>query len=204
MSTRIRTVRHLAVVATLLGAVLLAGCGSDDSDGAAATTTTTEAAAATTTTTAPDDEAPADTVEVTLEDYKFTGLPDSVPAGTKLTITNASEKELHEMVVMRIPDEEERPIDELAQLPEEELGTIFAGEPAMVLLAPPGGEQITAVGDGTITEPGRYAVVCFIPTGIDPDVYLNAPATPEGPPELPADAGPPHFMQGMYAEVLVT
>ncbi len=39
-------------------------------------------------------------------------------------------------------DEEERPIDEIAQLPESELGAIFAGEPAMVLLAAPGGEQI--------------------------------------------------------------
>lgn len=202
MSTRIRTARHLAAAA-LLATAALAGCGSDDDDGAA--TTTTAQAPAETTTTATDDPAPDDgPVEVTLVDFDFEGLPESVPAGTKLTVRNESEKELHEMVVMRIPDEEERPIDEIAQLPEAELGALFAGEPAMVLLAAPGGEQITAVGDGTIDEPGRYAVVCFIPTGIDPDTYLNAPPTPEGPPELPADAGPPHFMQGMYAEVLVT
>lgn len=202
MSTRIRTARHLAAAA-LLATAALAGCGSDDDDGAASSTTAP--APAETTTTATDDPAPDDgPVEVTLVDFDFEGLPESVPAGTKFTVRNESEKELHEMVVMRIPDEEERPIDEIAQLPEAELGALFAGEPAMVLLAAPGGEQIDAVGDGTIDEPGRYAVVCFIPTGIDPDVYLNAPPTPEGPPELPADAGPPHFMQGMYAEVLVT
>lgn len=203
MSTRPRTARRL-VAAGVLTIASLAGCGSDDDDATTASEATSETTTSdgTTTTVAPDD--PGDTVEVTLSDYKFTGLPESVPSGTTFTITNASEEELHEMVAVRIPDEEERPIGELATLPEEELGAIFTGEPALVLLAPPGGEQITAVGDGSLDEPGRYAVVCFIPTGIDPDTYLNAEPTEEGPPELPADAGPPHFMQGMYAEVLVT
>ncbi len=32
----------------------------------------------------------------------------------------------------------------------------------------PGEEGMPVVGDGTVTEPGRYAVVCFIPVGADP------------------------------------
>jgi hypothetical protein len=75
------------------------------------------------------------------------------------------------------------------------------GEPAMVILAPPGGgDTIPAVGDGTITEPGRYAIICSIPQGADPDAYLNAPPS-DGPPQV--DGGPPHFTLGMYAELEV-
>ena len=36
------------------------------------------------------------------------------------------------------------------------------------LIAGPGEEGMAVVGDGTITEPGRYAVVCAIPIGADP------------------------------------
>ena len=75
---------------------------------------------------------------------------------------------------------------------------------AMVLLAPPGSsEQIVAVGDGSLTEPGRYLVACFIPTGADPQAYLDAASSSEGgPPEV--EGGPPHFTHGMWAEVTVT
>jgi hypothetical protein len=198
------------LAATLAAGLLLAACGDDDdtTDTAAdEVTTTTEADATTTTeaetttTTEAEDDAAPGTVEVTAVDYAFEGLPETVPAGTKLTFTNTSETELHELVVMRIPDEEERPLEELLALPEEELGAIFgAGMPATVLLAPPGGEQVSAVGDGTIAEPGRYAVVCFIPTGADPAAYLES-AGPDGPPDVPG--GPPHIVHGMHAELVV-
>ena len=144
------------------------------------------------------------TREVTAADYAFQDLPSSVDAGTTFTLTNASTTELHEMVVLRIPDEEKRTVSELINLPEEELGAILGeGEPAMVLIAPPGGgEMIKAVGDGTLTEKGRYAVVCFIPTGADPQAYLAAAQTAsEGPPQV--DGGPPHAFQGMYGEITV-
>jgi hypothetical protein len=59
------------------------------------------------------------------------------------------------------------------------------------------------VGDGTLVEPGRYAIACFIPTGADPAEYLEAAAqTEEGPPQGVA-GGPPHFVQGMVAELVV-
>ena len=38
---------------------------------------------------------------------------------------------------------------------------------AAVLLADPGGEQIAAIGDGVLSEPGRYLLLCAIPTGVD-------------------------------------
>jgi len=75
--------------------------------------------------------------------------------------------------------------------------------PAAVLLAPPGGEQIDALGDGTLADPGRYALVCFIPTGVDPDEYLNAPPGEGGGPPVIEGAGPPHADHGMYAELTV-
>ncbi len=145
------------------------------------------------------------TETVTAVDYSFQDLPSSVKAGTTLELTNASTTELHEMVVLRIPDHEKRPVQELVRLPEDQMMAIFGqGEPAMVLLAPPGGgEMIKAVGDGKLTEKGRYAVACFIPTGVDPAAYLAAAeAAGDGPPSIPG-AGPPHVAHGMFGQITV-
>jgi hypothetical protein len=106
------------------------------------------------------------------------------------------------MVLIRIPDGETRPVTELVKLPESELERLFAGDPAMVLLRAPGGEQINAVGDGTVTEKGRYAVICGIPTGADPAAYLAAAQNPQGGPPQVA-GGPPHFVNGMFGELKV-
>lgn len=133
-----------------------------------------------------DEEAAGDVLEVEAVDYAFEGLPDSVPAGTKLTLTNTSEVEAHELVAFRIPDGETRSVEELLALPEEELMSMMSGPPATVLLAPPaGGEQVAAVGDGTLTEPGRYALVCFVPTGADPAALMEE-SGPDGPLRTPA------------------
>ena len=204
-----RTARTL-LAATLTAGLLLAACGDDDETtdtaaGEAAVTTTTEAPAGdeptvTGASAGGDTATTPGTLEVTAVDYAFEGLPETVPAGTKLTFTNSSTAELHELVAMRIPDEETRSLEELLTLPESELGAIFGGPPATVLLAPPSGEQIAALGDGTLAEPGRYALVCFVPTGADPDAYL-AEAGPDGPPD--AAGGPPHIVHGMHAELVV-
>lgn len=175
MTTRIpRRLAHAGAVAAL--AVLAAACGGGD-----------------------------DTKTVTAADYSFQDLPKEVDAGTTLKLENSSTKELHEMVVIRIPDTERRPVSELVALPESQQEAIFgSAEPAMVLLAQPnGGEVVNAVGDGKLTEKGRYAVVCFIPTGVDPAAYLAASeAATSGPPDIP-NAGPPHVVQGMYGEITV-
>ena len=176
---------------TLLLTLLAAGaaaCGDTDDDEG---TPTTEAA----------DEA--EVVEVTAIDYGYEDLPDTIASGTQLTLANSSDKELHELVAFLLPEDEDRSVDEIAKLPEAELGALFSGEPATVLLTPPGGDMIPAVGDGTISEPGRYVVFCAIPVGADPQEFLDAASsgTGEGPPQV--DGGAPHFTRGMYGELTV-
>lgn len=184
--------RVSAGVLALSMALGVAACGDDSDDEATDTeeTTTTEA------------EAASEPITVTAVDYAYEGLPSEVEAGTQLKLVNQSAGEVHELVAILIPEAETRPVSELVALPEEELGAVFGGEPepATVLLAAPSStEQIPAVGDGTLTEPGRYAVVCFIPVGADPAVVLDPNAS--GPPE---SDDPPHVSRGMFAELTVT
>lgn len=197
--TNTTTRRRVAFVAAcLVTAVGLSACGDDETaeDTPAETPTTT--AVADEPTEAPSDEPVGETIVVTAVDYRFEGLPETVPAGTKLSLVNEG-GEPHELVAMRIPDEETRSVEELIQLPEEELGAIFgAGEPAAVILAATGQTDLPGpvVGDGTLTEPGRYAVVCFLPVGSDDSILES-----EGPP--PQGDAAPHAMHGMVAEVTV-
>lgn len=195
------------IIAMAMFALLVAGCGDDDENddvGAAAEGETTSSATAEEVedeeqSEPAEGEEAAAPVEVTAVDYEFQGLPDSAAAGTVLSIVNESEAELHELVVFRLDDEEERSVEELLALPE---GEFDPGMPTAVLLAAPGAEQITAVGDGTLSEPGRYAVICAIPTGADPAAYMEAAQESQaGPPQV--EGGPPHFTQGMYAELTV-
>lgn len=208
-----RRARYTLSMAALAAAALLAGCadGGTVEEAMPAATETTEAPdeASEPSEDAAVEEPPAeepsgetDVIEVRLVDFGFDGLPDTAPAGSRLTVVNDAEAELHEVVAFALPDDEERPVSELAILdPGELAGTL--GEPVTVLLAAPGGEQIPAVGDGTLTDPGRYALMCFIPTGADAQEYLEAAADPdqEGPPQV--EGGPPHFVHGMYAELII-
>jgi len=207
------------------GAVIVAGlllgsaaCGDDD-DATTATESPAgiEEAGSTTAPTTGSTDAPAedpggdpaedgahDHVEVTAVDFAFENLPAEIEAGTRLSLVNDAETELHELVAIRLPDDETRPVSELVTLPESELGHIMSAMPQAVLLAEPGGEQVPAVGDGTLTEPGRYVILCGIPTGVSPAEYLAAAAESQGGPPTIANAGPPHFISGMWAELTVT
>ena len=160
-----------------LGVVALSGCGADDAA-------------------AFDD----DVLEVEMNDFHYGELPERVQVGTELAVSNAADSELHEFVAFRLADDDERTVEEIM---EGDVGAILGGGlPAMVHLAPPGSaEQIIAVGDGTFAEPGRYLILCAIPTGADPAEYLAAAAESEGPPQV--DGGQPHFMNGMHAEIEV-
>jgi len=60
---------------------------------------------------------------------------------------------------------------------------------------------VAVVGDGSLDEPGRYFLVCVIPTGADPDEYLEKAATSDGPPDVAG--GPPHLVEGMFGELTV-
>jgi len=136
-----------------------------------------------------------------MDDFHYGELPDTVAAGTRIEVSNDSAAELHEFVAIRLADADDRTPAEIVG---GDIGALLGtSEPTAVLLAPPGGgEQISAVGDGTLTEPGRYLVMCLIPTGADRGEYLAAAATSDGPPQV--DGGPRHIVHGMFAEVTVT
>lgn len=181
---------------------MLAACGSDDEDASDTTAAATVAPTAAPTAAAGPG---GDAIEVVASDYAFGGIPESVPVGTRFTLTNASDVELHELVVVKRPEGEDRSIEELLALPEEESDAIFGpGPPAMVLLVMPGSDEvIPAVGDGTISEPGDYIAVCFIPQGVDPVEFMAAAeASGDGPPDVEG-TGPPHAFLGMTAEFTV-
>jgi hypothetical protein len=202
---------RVALAGLVLATAVLGACSDDDEEASTGDTTETSAPStigAPATTEAPTTDAPPTTagedavLEIAGIDYAFGGVPESIAAGTEIKLVNQSETELHELVAVRLPDEETRSVDELVTT---DMGAVFgAGEPALVVLAEPGSdEQIVAVGDGTLTEPGRYVVICMIPEGADPAEYMAAAAESEGgPPSVPG--GPPHAMHGMYAEVVVS
>jgi uncharacterized protein YceK len=189
--------RHTrTTIAIAIGVVLtLTGCSTRSED------TTTKAAAAATTTTSAHDHESGDTVEVTAIDYAYIDLPSEAKVGTAFTLNNKSEAELHEMVAFRLPDDETRAVHEIMMLPQEEANAILEPGLTTVILAPPGGDNIVPVGDGILHEPGRYAILCFIPTGIAPQAYLDAVAATGEP---PTSDDPPHFVHGMMGEIVVT
>lgn len=205
---------RLSALAVAFASVTLVACGDDDDD---ATATDDDTAAVTDDTGSENNDDAAegtddaaegtdeDAVVVTLADYEFRDLPDTVPAGTQLSVVNIADAELHELVAFRLPDDEERDIADLVSLPPDEFGPFMGslGHPDAVLLATPGGPQIPAVGDGTLTEPGRYAIFCMIPIGVEPEVYLQAAQESDGEAPQVDGAGPPHITAGMYAELIV-
>ena len=191
--TRLPTLTALLAASALT----LSACG-DDADGADdAAAPATEPPA---TTSAPAEPAASPGVlAVEMDDFHYGDLPDEVPAGTRIEVSNVSDTEIHEFVAYRLADDDDRLMTDIIGDLE---GLLTSGPPAAVLLAPPGGDQIAAVGDGTLSEPGRYVIVCVIPTGADPGEYLAAAADSDGPPDV--EGGAPHAMNGMYAELTVT
>jgi hypothetical protein len=145
---------------------------------------------------------PPRTVTVTAVDYGYDGLPERLAVGSELKLKNSSAKEVHEMVVFRLPDTEQRSADDLAKLPMDQLQGVLAGPPTMVVVAPPTADGFLAVGDGTLGKAGRYLVLCGIPTGADPQAYLTAAAQSKGGP-VSVPGGKPHYMAGMIKELVV-
>jgi hypothetical protein len=199
----------LAVAPLLVLGIVAAGCGDDDSDdaarkdGSSADANSDNLSSESSASSESSDSTGADgaTTDVVAVDYHFQGLPERIDAGSRLTMHNDSDGEVHELVAMAIPEGETRSVEELTALPEGELFAAVPGEPAVVLVAPPGEDAVPVIGDGTLAA-GRYLVLCAIPTGADPDEFMRqAQASQDGPPQV--DGGPPHFTAGMYAELLV-
>jgi len=115
------------------------------------------------------------TVDVSGEDYRFVGIPESIEAGpVSFEFTNKGE-EPHELVLFRVNDGVEESVEDIVGLPEEEGKAKVT--PVGGTFAPPG-ESEYAVAD---LKKGRYGVACFVPVG-------------------GGDEGPPHASRGMHAE----
>lgn len=168
--------RFAVVAAALIATGALAGCSDDDSS----------------------DEA----VEVVAVDFAFQDLPERIDVDSVLTLRNDSDVEVHELVAFLLPDDVDGTAEEILALPEDELDAMLGGPPALVIVTPPDGESVVAVGDGTLPGPGRYLLLCGIPTGADPAEFMAAAADSDGPPDI--EGGPPHFVHGMAATIDVT
>ncbi|HEV2755815.1 MAG TPA: hypothetical protein VG318_08570 [Actinomycetota bacterium] len=125
-----------------------------------------------------------ESVPVTAVDYAFEGVPETLPAGfTAFNFTNAGE-EVHEMIMVRYKDES-LTIDDLMKLSDKEAEEklVFLG----ASFGPPGASD-TEIKE---LEPGKYALVCFVPVGSTSEKASRK-----------AD-GPPHVARGMSAEFTV-
>lgn len=203
---RTNTQRVAGVVA--VAAVLLTGCGDAEPGDDETTPATTE-----TSTDEPTEDGTAAagaTVTVTAVDYAYADLTAEIEVGTTVVLQNDSEAEVHEILAILLPEDETRSADELAALPEEELGALVANLRG-VALAPPGADSSALPAPPlTLAEPGRYLFVCAIPTGAPADdvmaavqAFIEAGGEDPAGPAYP-ETGPPHFANGMYAEVTVT
>jgi plastocyanin len=189
-----RITRTLTTTACL-GLLAMTGTACGDEADADGPTTTAEDTA--------DHSAGHDDVGVTIDgvDYGFENVPASVPAGTRLGFRNTSGNELHELVAFRL--DTDVPLGELLTQPPAELEAVLGAPVTVILQSPDAPEPIMAVGDGTLTEPGRYVLMCFIPIGADPAEYLAAAAAAGGGKPEGVAGGPPHFTAGMVAELTV-
>lgn len=130
-------------------------------------------------------------VEVTGTEYNFEGLSEPIEAGqTTFNFTNEGGEE-HELIVIRINDDVTESLEELAQLPEEE---VFSKVEVKGFAMAPPGETDPAFTD---LEPGRYGALCFFSVGSTPEALAAAEESGQ---EIEA---PPHFTQGMLAEFTV-
>lgn len=177
--------RTTAIV--LAGALALAGCAEADAN--------------------PDEGG--EVVTVGADDYAFPDLAAEYGVGTTFVLRNDSEVEVHEIMALRVDDDEPRPGGELLKMPPPELmGSV---ELAGVALAPPMADSASSPAPPlVVAEPGRYLFVCLIPTGAPPDEVMAAvqdfveAGAPEGDaPDYP-ETGPPHAANGMFAEVTIT
>jgi hypothetical protein len=204
--------RTLVLLAAVLLAAGVAACGGDDDDSATAagTSSTTAADSMSSTTMAGGDDmalhenpcAPggsgelpgmtmmnpaegATPVTITATEYQFGGT-DALEAGGDFAVTFENHgKELHELHVAKLADGETRSVDEIIADPSAEATTKAVGHS----FACPGTAAPVAGVD--LSDPGRYIVLCFIPTGARADTDPKDFDT----------LGEPHAMRGMVVEI---
>ena len=124
------------------------------------------------------------TVDVSVVDYAFEGVPETLaPGTTTFTFTNDGE-EVHEMIMVRYKDES-LTIKDLMKLSDKE------AEKQLEFLGASFGPPGTVDTESRSLAAGKYALVCFIPVGATSEKALRK-----------AD-GPPHIAKGMSAEFIV-
>jgi hypothetical protein len=120
-------------------------------------------------------------IDVTATEYQFEGIPETIEAGTTLFRFTNEGAELHELAVARIKGDES--LEEILELPEREQ------ESKVQLIthgfAAPGQ---TGVAYAQLSKAGTYGAVCFIPVGATTEEAIET------------TEGPPHVMEGMFAE----
>jgi len=142
------------------------------------------------------------------KDYFFEGIPGTVPVGTRLSLFNSSATEFHEMVIFKLDPGEQRTIEELSKLSNEEIvgirdaGAVGVGEVLSVVFAMPESEQYSYVREPPVlAEEGRYMIFCGIHVGSDPIEARNA--TAQGAVD-DIDGVPRHYEVGMMTEVVAS
>jgi hypothetical protein len=121
-------------------------------------------------------------VRVTALDYKFEGIPPTLPARTVAFTLSNQGAEPHELDVYRINEGVPQPFQQLALLPEAQRNAVLTSVGAVP--TNPG----SAATEFMTLIPGRYGVACPVPQGSTP--------TADG-------TGPPHAALGMIAEFTV-
>ena len=133
-------------------------------------------------------------IDVTAQEYAFVGIPEEIAAGpTIFNITNEGEQ-VHEMIVFRISDDVDLPIQEILQLPDEEAEGVAESVGGTLVLPGNTGHAVLNL------TPGRHAALCFVPEGTTPEnldeVFAEEGTAPAG--SAPAGSAP--AMGSMPAE----
>lgn len=189
-----------AVVLAIAGVISLLSTsdGAEPATEVPITTTTVAALVETVTTVAPA-PVPPKIVRIEAFDYGYTGFDGVIVAGDALELFNSSETEFHNLVVIRLDDDDNRTVTELTELAPDDInaGQIVAS--IGHLDAAPGEDAFN--GRIRLQRAGRYIALDMIPQGADPLTVRSAIET-FAPPYLVA-GGPIGYHHGMIVEFFV-
>ena len=128
-------------------------------------------------------------IDVTATDYAFAGIPADAQMGKTLIRLTNDGTEYHEALLQRVREGETRSVEDILAIPEGSGDLLdFIGS----AFAPPGLASWTVVD----LSAGRYATMCFIPTGATTEDALRRGQGD--------DTARSHYMQGMFAETQVS
>lgn len=195
-----------AATIIVIGAVaLLSSLGSSPEIADTPTTTAVDATPSSTTST-PIQAGPS-TIEVEAFDYGFRGLPSELSAGDAIEFFNSSATEYHNLVVIRLDEDDDRTVGDFAVLPADSFGAETPQEGFNIiggLHAAPG----EAACDGRIRLqiPGRYLIIDMVPQGanaavVDAAVCTDGSDGGGAPYRVPG--GPLGYQHGMITIVTV-